>query len=177
MRGYESQAAGIRAVLRVDRHSKGWAMVAVTHNLMTLMRDCPLRSTSPPRSVSADTLVLGPQSTAGRRHKHAFAFSRTNIELRVTSKHCRALAGQTGSFLNMAPEVVLSQPYDEKADIFSLGCCLFEVRVTVSVMAADTDPFPLDSCGLTRCQCESITDLTLRWPICTILVSNEGVAM
>ena len=27
----------------------------------------------------------------------------------------------------MAPEVVLSQPYDEKVDIFSLGCCLFEV--------------------------------------------------
>ena len=38
-----------------------------------------------------------------------------------------ALIGQTGSFLNMAPEVVLSQPYDEKVDIFSLGCCLFEV--------------------------------------------------
>ena len=37
-------------------------------------------------------------------------------------------AGQTGSFLNMAPEVVLSQPYDEKVDIFSLGCCLFEVQ-------------------------------------------------
>ena len=28
----------------------------------------------------------------------------------------------------MAPEVVLKQPYNEKADIFSLGCCLFEVR-------------------------------------------------
>ena len=37
--------------------------------------------------------------------------------------------GQTGSFLNMAPEVVLKQPYNEKADIFSLGCCMFEVRV------------------------------------------------
>jgi serine/threonine protein kinase len=38
-----------------------------------------------------------------------------------------ATAGQTGSFLNMAPEVVLNEPYDEKADIFSMGCCLFEV--------------------------------------------------
>ena len=37
-------------------------------------------------------------------------------------------AGQTGSFLNMAPEVVLNEPYDEKADIFSMGCCYFEVR-------------------------------------------------
>ena len=36
-------------------------------------------------------------------------------------------AGQTGSFLNMAPEVVLKKPYNEKADIFSLGCCMFEV--------------------------------------------------
>ena len=36
-------------------------------------------------------------------------------------------AGQTGSFLNMAPEVVLNEPYDEKADIFSMGCCFFEV--------------------------------------------------
>ncbi len=37
-------------------------------------------------------------------------------------------AGQTGSFLSMAPEVVLKQPYNEKADIFSLGCCMVEVR-------------------------------------------------
>jgi len=37
------------------------------------------------------------------------------------------LAGQTGSFLGMAPEVTLLQPYNEKADIFSLGCCIVEV--------------------------------------------------
>jgi len=29
----------------------------------------------------------------------------------------------------MAPEVVLKKPYNEKADIFSLGCCMFEVCV------------------------------------------------
>jgi serine/threonine protein kinase len=29
----------------------------------------------------------------------------------------------------MAPEVVLKQPYNEKADIFSLGCCIYEVSV------------------------------------------------
>ena len=40
---------------------------------------------------------------------------------------CAFAAGQTGSFLNMAPEVVLNEPYDEKADIFSMGCCFFEV--------------------------------------------------
>ena len=28
----------------------------------------------------------------------------------------------------MAPEVTLKQPYNEKADIFSLGCCMFEAR-------------------------------------------------
>ena len=38
-------------------------------------------------------------------------------------------AGQTGSFLSMAPEVMLRRPYNEKADIFSLACCITEVSV------------------------------------------------
>ena len=39
-------------------------------------------------------------------------------------------AGQTGSFLSMAPEVMLGRPYNEKADIFSLACCITEVRTS-----------------------------------------------
>ena len=35
--------------------------------------------------------------------------------------------GKTGSFLSMAPEVMLARPYNEKADIFSLACCITEV--------------------------------------------------
>ena len=46
-----------------------------------------------------------------------------------------ASAAQTGSFLNMAPEVVLGQPYYEKADIFSLGCCLSEVPLSLQLAA------------------------------------------
>lgn len=48
------------------------------------------------------------------------------------------LTGQTGSYLNMAPEVVMGQPYYEKADIFSLGCIIFEVfskAVTAAAVA------------------------------------------
>ena len=36
-------------------------------------------------------------------------------------------AGQTGSYFSMAPEVLLSEPYNEKADIFSLGVMMYEV--------------------------------------------------
>ncbi len=59
-----------------------------------------------------------------------------NEGVSTADKMFLAFAGQTGSFLNMAPEVVLSQPYNEKADIFSLGCCLFEVPSQCDVIAA-----------------------------------------
>ncbi len=36
-------------------------------------------------------------------------------------------AGQTGSFLGMAPEVTLGKDYDEKADVFSLGCVMVDL--------------------------------------------------
>lgn len=38
------------------------------------------------------------------------------------------LTGQTGSYLNMAPEMIVgNNRYNEKVDIFSLGCCIFEI--------------------------------------------------
>lgn len=37
------------------------------------------------------------------------------------------LTGQSGSLLYMAPEVFLNLPYNEKADIFSLGVVIFEL--------------------------------------------------
>lgn len=37
------------------------------------------------------------------------------------------LTGQTGSFLGMAPEVTLAKPYDEQADVFSLGCVITDI--------------------------------------------------
>ena len=37
------------------------------------------------------------------------------------------LTGRSGSLLYMAPEVYLSLPYNEKADVFSLGVVIFEL--------------------------------------------------
>ena len=37
------------------------------------------------------------------------------------------MTGGTGSSRWMAPEVVRSEPYDEKVDIYSLGMCLWEM--------------------------------------------------
>lgn len=39
----------------------------------------------------------------------------------------RDLSGQRKSLLNMAPEVLLGLTYNDKADIFSLGCCMYEL--------------------------------------------------
>lgn len=36
----------------------------------------------------------------------------------------------------MAPEVVLGLPYYEKADIFSLGCCMYEVGAPQTLHAS-----------------------------------------
>jgi len=52
------------------------------------------------------------------------------------SNSARSLrTGQTGSFLSMAPEVMLARPYNEKADIFSLACCITEVSASVPASA------------------------------------------
>eukprot|EP01023_Acetabularia_acetabulum_P049064 TRINITY_DN5215_c0_g1_i1.p1 TRINITY_DN5215_c0_g1~~TRINITY_DN5215_c0_g1_i1.p1 ORF type:complete len:530 (+),score=46.34 TRINITY_DN5215_c0_g1_i1:185-1591(+) len=41
--------------------------------------------------------------------------------------HTYHLSGKTGNPLYMAPEVWLNQPYNEKVDIFALGCIMFEI--------------------------------------------------
>ncbi len=56
-------------------------------------------------------------------------------------------AGQTGSFLSMAPEVVLKQPYNEKADIFSLSCCMLEVRCSRPHSLLGSCPSPVKLVG------------------------------
>ena len=53
-------------------------------------------------------------------------------------------AGQTGSFLNMAPEVVLGRDYNEKADIFSLGVVMYEIFskvITAAIVMTSNDPY------------------------------------
>ncbi|CAL8471285.1 g10827 [Coccomyxa elongata] len=39
------------------------------------------------------------------------------------------MTGKTGSYFYMAPEVANGQPYNEKADVFSFGCILYELFV------------------------------------------------
>ena len=47
--------------------------------------------------------------------------------LAATNRHVYALTGKTGSYLYMAPCVTLCLPYNERADLFSLGCVLWEL--------------------------------------------------
>ena len=51
-----------------------------------------------------------------------------------------AMTGQTGSWLYMAPEVMLNKPYNEKVDIFSLGIILYEVRAGCRVWPPSCAP-------------------------------------
>ena len=59
--------------------------------------------------------------------------------LHATNRAVFALTGKTGSYLYMAPCVTLSLPYNEQADLFSLGCVLWELfsgRTIASVVLA-----------------------------------------
>jgi len=49
------------------------------------------------------------------------------------------LTGETGSCLYMAPEVHMRQPYNEKADVFSLGVVLYELFARNLVMCTELD--------------------------------------
>lgn len=54
------------------------------------------------------------------------------------------LTGQTGSYLNMAPEIIMGEKYNEKADIFSLGCCMFDIfskAVTAAAVAVTGEEY------------------------------------
>ncbi|CAK0785798.1 hypothetical protein CVIRNUC_009009 [Coccomyxa viridis] len=51
------------------------------------------------------------------------------------------LTGRTGSYFYMAPEVVENKPYNEKADIFSFGCLMYELltgAITSQVVVGPT---------------------------------------
>lgn len=54
-----------------------------------------------------------------------------------------SLTGGAGSFLYMAPEVVMCQPYNEKVDIFSLGVIMFELfmRKPLSAVLMEFDAY------------------------------------
>ena len=62
----------------------------------------------------------------GRSTHHCTVYQHldTNLRLPETSggsnKLTRMLAGKTGSFLNLAPEVALNKSYNEKADVSSV---------------------------------------------------------
>uniref|UniRef100_A0A7N0RCY3 Protein kinase domain-containing protein n=1 Tax=Kalanchoe fedtschenkoi TaxID=63787 RepID=A0A7N0RCY3_KALFE len=53
----------------------------------------------------------------------------------------KALTGETGTYVYMAPEVFLSKPYDEKCDVFSFGVILNEL-MTGDYPYIDTDLGP-----------------------------------
>ncbi|CAG9467297.1 unnamed protein product [Pedinophyceae sp. YPF-701] len=53
--------------------------------------------------------------------------SQLNTQADVQHHEALALTGCTGSLMYMAPEVLLQKPYNESADVFSFGLCMYEV--------------------------------------------------
>ena len=71
---------------------------------------------------------------------------RPRHRLTPANRHVYALTGKTGSYLYMAPCVTLCLPYNERADLFSLGCVLWELfsgRTLASVVLASAAGGPV----------------------------------
>ena len=73
------------------------------HNLCDVTCDRKMYSTGRPCKPSACLTQAGVVDARGREP--------------ALSSLLLLLAGQTGSYLNLAPEVALSQPYNEKSDV------------------------------------------------------------
>ena len=92
-------------------------------------------------------------------------------------------AGQTGSFLNMAPEVVLGRDYNEKADIFSLGVVMYEIFskvITAAIVMTSSDPyecqdyaFKVGLCHV-HSQSKQATDTVLSAQVSIILLAGPA---
>ncbi|WIA14836.1 hypothetical protein OEZ85_001555 [Tetradesmus obliquus] len=54
------------------------------------------------------------------------------------------MTGQTGSYMYMAPEVLLGQPYNEKADVFSFGVMLYELAARCLLLFSELPAHPSD---------------------------------
>jgi len=56
------------------------------------------------------------------------------------------LTGQTGSYIYMAPEMFKGLPYNEKVDMFSLGCIIYELFARVLLLFQETPANHGDDC-------------------------------
>lgn len=84
----------------------------------------PSAAPVPCTGALAHASLHGSFSTGPQSHARTFAFGVHHCTPHSTSFRS---AGGTGSYLYMAPEVKLDQPYSEKVDIFSLGVIMYEL--------------------------------------------------
>lgn len=66
----------------------------------------------------------------------------------------RDLTREVGSYSYMAPEVLRGDKYNEKADIFSIGCCMYNIfyRTIPSILVVSESDLGVDALHMYACK-------------------------